>query len=147
MAYFIINIESKDETLRLRLRVTKRKSFLTFFSCHSEVASATEESPPSCHSEARSAEESPPFLLRDSSGDLPPRNDKKGVILRLRQQPKNPLRSVILRLRQQPKNPLRSSFFSLKPAIRDSSGDLPPRNDKESVILSLSEAKGKNPLL
>jgi len=129
MAYFIINIESKDETLRLRLRVTKRKSFLTFFSCHSEARSA-EESPPSCHSEARSAEESPPFLLRDSSGDLPPRNDKKGVILRLR---------------QQPKNPLRSSFFSLKPAIRDSSGDLPPRNDKESVILSLSEAKGKNP--
>jgi hypothetical protein len=64
MAYFIINIESKDETLRAKaLRVTKRKSFLTFFSCHSEVASATEESPP--------------FLLRDSSGDLPPQNDKK----------------------------------------------------------------------
>jgi len=57
-----------------------------------------------------------------------------------------PSYSVILR-HEVPKNPLRSSFFSLKPAIRDSSGDLPPRNDKEGVILSVSEAKGKNPLL
>jgi len=39
MAYFIINIESKEETLRLTPQGDRGR-------CHSEVASATEESPP-----------------------------------------------------------------------------------------------------
>jgi len=44
-----------------------------------------------CHSEAQSAEESHPFFffslkpaIRDSSGDLPPRNDRKKETLWLR---------------------------------------------------------------
>jgi len=36
-----------------------------------------------------------------------------------------------------PKNLISSSFFSLKPAIRDSSGDLPPRNDGKEETLRL----------
>jgi len=45
---------------------------------------------------------------------------------------------VILTLREaKGKNLIRSSFFSLKPAIRDSSGRLAPQNDKEGVIPSL----------
>ena len=49
---------------------------------------------------------------------------------------------VILR-HEVPKNLLSSSFFSLKPAIRDSSGDLPPRNDKKESFW----ASAKNLLL
>jgi len=153
-------IPSFYETLRLKpsgwqiksVRVTKKESFCPFsvipplfchttlfvilsasFTCHSEGALATEESPP--------FSVILPFLFLSFWGSVSDRRipsgdpsakasgwQKRGTGW---QRGCHSERPFILSFWASAKNPIRSSFFSLKFAIKDSSGHFAPQNDKK----------------